>query len=320
MLTFNLGLISRYKQQLMGISTISIICCHAPSNGVLFPFPLDKIMALGQIGVIIFFFISGIGIHYSLSNSKPHLSLFAWYRRRLLRIFIPYLMLAIPYFLWYGVINEISLLSTLLTISTINYWICGKGAWFVAMILPYYLISPLIYVLYKKTKYYHSLVFLSFCALEYFSFYLLSYNSAIFQSSFFLLGFCVAPYVKNNTIIKGEWWLIVSILLWIVLGTYEIFSFIPRLWTLLPVFIIIPCWLLNRYGSFNLFSFMGRISLESYLTNVFFGAFIAYYSTLFIPNSLAVGYYLQYSLVVLFGLIISYASNKISSVIISKAS
>lgn len=95
---FNLNLISKFRTELMGLSALGIIACHAAPNGVYLPSPLYQLAAFGQLGVIIFFFLSGMGVFYSLSQFEG--SVWKWYKRRFLRIGIPYSLLAIPFFIF----------------------------------------------------------------------------------------------------------------------------------------------------------------------------------------------------------------------------
>ena len=45
-----------------------------------------------------------------------------------------------------------SITVAVLDITTINYWLCHRGAWFMAMLIPFYAITPLHDYLCKKTK------------------------------------------------------------------------------------------------------------------------------------------------------------------------
>lgn len=64
---FNLNLISKYRAELMGVSTLLILICHAAGNDVLMPKWLMYVVAQAQLGVDIFLFLSGMGLYYSLS-------------------------------------------------------------------------------------------------------------------------------------------------------------------------------------------------------------------------------------------------------------
>ena len=67
---FNLNQISKYRAELMGVSTLLILLCHAAGNDVLMPKWLMYVVAQGQLGVDIFLFLSGMGLYYSLSTHR----------------------------------------------------------------------------------------------------------------------------------------------------------------------------------------------------------------------------------------------------------
>lgn len=67
---FNLNLISKYRAELMGGSTLLILICHAAGNDVLMPKWLMYVVAQAQLGVDIFLFLSGMGLYYSLSTNR----------------------------------------------------------------------------------------------------------------------------------------------------------------------------------------------------------------------------------------------------------
>lgn len=54
--SFNLGLFSQYRSELMGIATLLIIICHAPIYGVQMPQWLSILLSNGGLGVDIFYF------------------------------------------------------------------------------------------------------------------------------------------------------------------------------------------------------------------------------------------------------------------------
>lgn len=88
-LTFELEELSNKRTHLMGIATLMIIICHASASHVHMPHWLSKLMDLGNYGVDIFLFLSGLGLFYSLSK-KPITSIrggINYYKRRGFRIF-----------------------------------------------------------------------------------------------------------------------------------------------------------------------------------------------------------------------------------------
>lgn len=134
--------ISKHRTALMGIATLMIILCHAPASGVLMPSIMGRVLGFCNVGVDIFLFLSGIGCYYSFSRST---SLFNYYKKRYVRIGIPYLIITMPFLIVYIVIGFNSVSDALLSILTLDFWIEHKGAWFISLLLPLYFLSPLIY-------------------------------------------------------------------------------------------------------------------------------------------------------------------------------
>lgn len=96
-MSYNLELVSKYRSALMGMATIGILMCHAPANGVNLPFHLNSILGLGQMGVMVFFFVSGLGLYYSTRRMEYIICcIAAWYRKRFVRLFVPYLIIYAP--------------------------------------------------------------------------------------------------------------------------------------------------------------------------------------------------------------------------------
>jgi peptidoglycan/LPS O-acetylase OafA/YrhL len=142
-----LGVFSQYRTQIMGIAAIMILICHIVGNGVTLPHFLSKIFSLGNYGVDIFMFVSGIGMFYSIDNNNMPLTL--WYKKRLVRIFVPYLLISVPYCLTRTIFYDFTFTEIILNITTAEFWVLHRGAWFVSAILPLYLVTP---VLYRKNS------------------------------------------------------------------------------------------------------------------------------------------------------------------------
>lgn len=109
---FNLSKISLLRSKLMGVGTLLIIICHAYGNNVKMPSILSKIVNNGQIGVDIFLLLSGIGIAYSLSNTNifdSGKSLKEWYIKRVLRIYKPFTILSVCYYIYKFFFEDMSL-------------------------------------------------------------------------------------------------------------------------------------------------------------------------------------------------------------------
>ncbi len=107
-IAFDLSLLSKYRTELMGVSMLMVLVCHARLHGATFPEVVLSILALGDRGVELFFLLSGIGIFYSLSSFyKSDQSILSWYKRRLVRILVPYLIIETPFWVFYCINNHL---------------------------------------------------------------------------------------------------------------------------------------------------------------------------------------------------------------------
>ena len=162
-MSFKLNKLSSYRTELMGIAAIMILICHASVYGVSLPTNIKKIFTLGNLGVEVFFLLSGIGISYSLNGNKP---LSQWYIKRYIRILLPYMVIAFPWYTFRLIIYHESITTFFLNITTFNYWLYHKGAWFVAVLLPLYLISPILnHLLHGKGSWLWLIIFVTFTSL-----------------------------------------------------------------------------------------------------------------------------------------------------------
>ena len=317
---FNLNLISRYRTELMGLATIGIIVCHTKANGVVMPNWLWFIFQFGSVGTAIFLFLSGVGIWYSLRKIEYERFLgggvISWYKKRYIKLFIPFLIIALPYYAYMTICEGHSFWSFIWGITTVEYWISGGGVWFVSVIAVLYLLSPWWSMLIHKTGWNMFLSILAFLTI-------LLCGKWINHSSricFYFLGFGLAPYIEKGLSIKWLPLLACSALLYIAC-LLPALDFFPRYVFYVPFGIILPCIFFNTRWSGKknfIWRFMGNISLESYLTNIFLPTF--FIQSVWIKNyhGLICGNNLGYFLVIIVGVILSYLSHQLSGNILSK--
>lgn len=267
-------LFSEFRTELMGIATIMILLCHARPNGVTLPDSLLYLLGLGQYGVNIFFFLSGFGIYYSLNYSK---NIYLWYKKRLIRIFIPYLLIILP--ILFSCEEYLSLKNILLRASTIGYWTGLKNvSWFVAVLISFYIVSPLIKkILDYFTKCYYIVLVLLWCGSSYLCSLLLYYDDNLitkhliqtFQSfPSFLLGMWLSPYIKSSEGISIFELLGGGIILSILSLIEYFLTGIKSYWLLFLLLLWIVSSNLKKVPKLcSLLAFFGTISLESYLFN-----------------------------------------------------
>ena len=266
----------------MGVAAMLIIVCHAYANGVGMSVPMQKITGLGGCGVDMFLFLSGMGLTCSLTGRNAirvtETTIWQWYKKRYCRILTPYLIFAIPVYAIIADINNQCISKYLFNISTISYWLDGWGLWFVAMLLPLYLVAPLIIRLLTGDKRHLwfvilMVIFIFFALLPFPDDHIMSHVQFCANR---LPGFLLGVYMWRAICIGSKislWWsvggsILAYIVLYVINHAWDIHFSLFWL-TALPLLIISSLlvskirWL--RYVS----RFMGNISLESYCTNVF---------------------------------------------------
>ena len=144
----NLRLLSEYRTPLMGIAALMIILCHANGYGVAVPHAVRSLLTLGNMGVDIFLFLSGIGCFYSLSKEPDTAKK---KKKRFVRIFIPYALMQIPFWMYKLVVGDFEFIKELMVFSTIDFWTNHVGAWYVALLVPLYIFTPPPYTFCSKT-------------------------------------------------------------------------------------------------------------------------------------------------------------------------
>lgn len=317
----------------MGVATLLIILVHSYQQGVLMTEWMESLCNIGSIGVDIFLLVSGLGMWYSLekdsvilyNNTPPHRSLFSWYIKRYKRILLPYSIICGTMGL-INVANGESAIEELFRFSTIDFWLHHRGAWYIAMLIPLYAITPLHHYICKKVKsafLYNIVVVFILIILaaipisfkdEFANGVLGNIRMVVDHLPAFFLGYLLAPFCKSKKSISLVWLMIVPLVIAIALNYYNI-GYWPCL-LVLPL-VVILLWLFgvlsNRIQS--ILVFFGKISLESYLFNVSVGTLIMMIPGL-MDSEYNYGNYLYYSLVIIVGTILSFLVNRLCNIII----
>lgn len=324
--TFSLGLISKYKIELMGLSIILIVLSHGTSIGVIYPFPFNKLI-IGPLGTICFFLLSGMGMYYSLSklNSFNNGELLHWYKRRYTRLLVPYFILSIPVFAINIIYQGGSFIDFILRVTTISFWYPPhEGMWFIAMIIPLYLLSPVVFGVVKKLKH-QWIVFIYYIviliAMILFGKYSTLSDDYFYKAIFFFIGMWMAPAIKESKRVNWILLIFTTLPFWFIARYILILKDIPRVLFLFPTFLLLSCAIyeyLSRYSK-NIVSklsvFLGKISLELYLTHVYFAGLLIQFNVSFFPKYPLLTAYIQYILIVIVSIICSVYVNKLSKVI-----
>lgn len=306
----------------MGIATLMIIISHAPASGVLMPHILERIMGLGNFGVDIFLFLSGIGGYYSLSK-MPKIS--DYFKKRYLRLGIPYFLITTPFIITYLLMGVYSIPDALLSFTTFDFWLEHKGAWFIAMLIPLYLLSPVFFNLLSGKKKWWILIILSGCIVvlcniptenSYGNIVLSNVQFAFQRVPSYLIGMAIGEYCKNSELSTCNK-LIIKMFIFGGGGyllCHYLWPEIFLLWILVPIVVIVLTKFIDVNPSIlTILNPLGKISLESYLTNISINKLLVILIPHYINSKLFYGRYLEYSVVVIIGLLTAVIVNKISS-------
>ena len=226
----NIVLFSRYRSTLMGIAILGVLSGHFFTLSGITPTNIIT-SSLSKIYILVFtqgfLFLSGFGLYFSYSKNSCVID---FYKRRLLRVFVPYIILTTPYYIFEDIIAfQPDLLKFIGHITTLGYWFVGtsNGLWYIAVSIVLYIIFPLAHkaVFYKKGSF--SCVLLSWVILmtiiTSLNFYLIKYqhefysahNLGVEQYSIFFVGM-IAGYILQSKIAKYQ----------LTLAVFFVFSFV----------------------------------------------------------------------------------------------
>ncbi len=321
-------LINKYRQQIMGIAAIGVVLVH--SNGMV-PWPsiISFFCGCGGIGVYIFVFLSATGLYLSLSkreekNRKTH-----FYMCRFAKVLLPYLCIAVT---WYGVkylIIERKFICFLWETSLLSYWFEHKGAWFVAMLIPVYLIYPWFYDWVEKGNRNRKilvcfliLVTISFVLDFKFPEFYHHISQVLCSYIVYLIGYFEAEKVLKNEF-RGMKLSILCAAFFIVrtITPLRKIAFISDItWAMFGITIlIVVAWILDKINckQINIFlGFFGKYSLEMYLWNIFMIQIIQYFRIIDLLKPFGkLSGYAAYGIVVCCGIILSVVYGKLTGIL-----
>lgn len=144
------GIISKYRNILYGITIISIMIYHYTSIYSYYSEMIRPAWAetyysmIGSIGVEIFLFLSGISCYFAWNKTK---SFSAFFKRRIERVLIPYLLVGITFFsIEYIAFERGTVYDFLKDIFFVSFFTKGESRfWYVFTIMVLYSVYPLFY-------------------------------------------------------------------------------------------------------------------------------------------------------------------------------
>lgn len=310
-----LDILSTYRTQLMGLAAIMILCCHAESDGVSMPRYMSWLLQWGNYGVDLFLLLSGCGLFFSLRKGS---SMCIWYKKRYSRILVPYILISSIYFVYYCAVNNLDIVDYILLISTIGFWTDHIGAWFVALLIPLYAITPLYDCIYTKTKYKGALTIVlilllsALSSIETDNAICRNIEFAVSRVPAFLMGFYLGDMIRNGKSIKiGHLllFMIGCVALYVISEPYG--GVFQRLTLLVLPITIIAIMIVVALKKSRVLALFGQISLESYLFNIYLGNII----TTQFPHLANIYGYIG---IVVIGTLLSVVVHKSSDLVIEK--
>lgn len=289
-MNFNYNSISKYRNELMGLSIILIMICH---NTMDFPGFLHNVNSgikmLCNTGVDLFFLFSGFGCYYSFFKNNNVLT---FYKKRLIRIFIPFLFVMVIYGLIQVGLHDVALNEFIWTYSLISFYTDNiLNEWFIAGIVVLYVIFPIIYYLVSKCeKVAYSLIVLIWIValliiLGIFHVPSITvFDLLVTRVPAFILGSIFAKNSIEDKCLNSK---IANIILFIglisvVINLYAFKNNIPYYWTIIRILLIfiglsiIICWvrLRSKFENSDLalsiskaLTFISGFTLEIYLVH-----------------------------------------------------
>lgn len=282
-----LSLLSKYRSELMGLAILGVLIGHIYDlGGVPKADAFSQLLYFlsTQIHVNGFLFLSGFGIFYSLRGNS---STKDFYLKRIYRIVIPYLLLAVPYFLLFTIAKHESIGFFLRCITTTEFWVHGNfhGMWYIALSIVLYIISPIYHFISRNSKSVFwgllamviGLIAIDMLLEKYTPEYHALVSIGTARAHFYFLGMMFGLFTKENLNHKIVYSLCVSVALLYALTfvspackVLSFYSIVP-----LPFWIMVSCIVLYAIQSISkdmvnrILSWFGKYSLELYILHLF---------------------------------------------------
>lgn len=283
--------ISKYKAEIYGISILWIMLFHAhPMFGVDYTLgtkflkPLDCLIGLGNMGVEVFLFCSGVFLYFSYVRNSDAYSFMC---KRISRLFWPVAIISGPYWIYTCIIKDGLILKFISKFTLLDFFVSGdQQIWFVSAIFLFYVIYPYIYGFLFKAKFFNEtlrlVVLLAVAALvtlavmyvypDYYS----KIEIALTRLPVFIIGSYFGKLVYERKTLPRYIYILCAILILIsfVVLSMNLLSGPYKRWFYMvggiPLTLVLPGILnLLRCKPINKFlAFFGSISLNLYVSHV----------------------------------------------------
>lgn len=306
--------LSRFRTELMGIGSLGVLLVHSLDIA---PWPerIRFLIGYGGLGVYMFIFLSGIGLYHSVASRAGKCVIGQFYRRRFSRVLVPYILIS---GIWYGLkylVFQFRPGMFLWELSTLSFWMDHKGAWYVALLVPLYLLFP--FFCNWMEKKYRGVKTIGLLALTW-ALMAVMYDRtpSLFQhlnQVMNSLWIFVLGYYYGKKVYEGSQ--LPELLIWFA-AVFLAVKFTPlwkvaflegALYSFKGIVILylasVVLGLLNVEWIRQILGWFGRHSLELYLTNIYLIQAMKYFSLQ--PSTTGVQGYLVYLLIVGLGILLS---------------
>ncbi len=322
--------VMKYRNFLFGFAAVWIVFFHihdmirVPHSGF-----LARFLHLGNISVDIFVFLSAVGLSYSIENN----SLKEFYKNRFLRLWVPFLIICVPYYMWRDSVTGITLERVwcfILDITATNFWLKAKVPfWYVSLATAMYIFYPLLYKLYRKDKRYLVLLGIICVAIEIIlvqgGIYTYS-EKALSRIPIILIGIYMSDIIKEKREIKRKGLLLNALIFAVSLAVYIVLDPIVHVMykRFIYAFMTVPMIVLLAYAMeklkaikigeniYKFFCFFGGFSLELYLVHNGITRILKYYDLRHYPP------YTYYLWIFPVSIVIALAASKAAGKIVNK--
>lgn len=276
-------LISKYRTELMGYAILGVFICHVVMRTQLHFFLLHEVPRF--VYTQGFLFLSGFGLYYSFSNDG---NLIRFFSKRIRRLYIPYFIMSLPFFLIIVWANHQTLFDLLGYLTTLAFWVKGNyyGMWYIAVTIFLYFLFPIMF----KWMFYRphvggvllrfllllicmfmAIFFLRNCCLDYYA----MIGKWINKTLMFPIGMLCGYFCKSGIVLKKEYVIIMMTALTVlymvtIVKVFFIKEHIRCLWGVFSLSIFFSVLDRSIYGK-KLLSFLhwlGTYSLELYVLHV----------------------------------------------------
>lgn len=144
MTAYKCSLLSEYRSTLMGIAILGVMLFHSvPWSGNFMNLEHIIYSFARLIFTEGFLFLSGLGLYYSYTHQP---NTYVFYKKRIMRLLVPFMLIALPYFLISLLGGEDNICVFVLRETALYYFFYGNdGMWYISISILLYFLFPAIY-------------------------------------------------------------------------------------------------------------------------------------------------------------------------------